>query len=152
MIKKEVLEVCRLVDYKGGLRIEISVPEGEKLCERTFNPRLGIVGHISCGFCSRSRTASSRKTISHFDFPSYHVKLRSSWRNAHWHESLELLFTLVPDITTGTWIYAKVSYAEENVKKEIVIEGGIGVADCSLALQCHSSLIWKYRQQYQVLG
>ena len=47
MIKKEVLEVCRLVDYKGGLRIEISVPEGEKLCERTFNPRLGIVGGIS---------------------------------------------------------------------------------------------------------
>ena len=47
MIKKEVLEVCRLVDYKGGLRIEISVPEGEKLCERSFNPRLGIVGGIS---------------------------------------------------------------------------------------------------------
>ncbi len=47
MIKKEVLEVCRLTDYKGGLRIEISVPEGEKLCERTFNPRLGIVGGIS---------------------------------------------------------------------------------------------------------
>ena len=47
MIKKEVLEVCRLVDYKGGLRIEISVPEGEKLCEHTFNPRLGIVGGIS---------------------------------------------------------------------------------------------------------
>ena len=47
MIKKEVLEVCRLVDYKGSLRIKISVPEGEKLCERTFNPRLGIVGGIS---------------------------------------------------------------------------------------------------------
>lgn len=47
MIKKEVLEVCRLADYKGSLRIEISVPEGEKLCERTFNPRLGIVGGIS---------------------------------------------------------------------------------------------------------
>ena len=47
MIKKEVLEVCRLVDYKGSLRIEISVPEGEKLCGRTFNPRLGIVGGIS---------------------------------------------------------------------------------------------------------
>ena len=47
MIKKEVLEVCRLADYKGSLRIEISVPGGEKLCERTFNPRLGIVGGIS---------------------------------------------------------------------------------------------------------
>lgn len=47
MIKKEVLEVCRLVDYKGSLQIEISVPEGEKLCEHTFNSRLGIVGGIS---------------------------------------------------------------------------------------------------------
>lgn len=47
MIKKEVLEVCRLTDYKGNLRIEISAPGGEKLCERTFNPRLGIVGGIS---------------------------------------------------------------------------------------------------------
>lgn len=47
MITKEVLEVCRLADYKGSLRVEISVPEGEKLCGRTFNPRLGIVGGIS---------------------------------------------------------------------------------------------------------
>ena len=47
MIKKEVLEICRMTDYKGNLKVEISVPEGEKLCERTFNPRLGIVGGIS---------------------------------------------------------------------------------------------------------
>ncbi|MBD5521398.1 MAG: cobalamin biosynthesis protein CbiD [Lachnospiraceae bacterium] len=47
MIKKEVLEVCRATDYKGSLKVEISVPEGEKLCERTFNPKLGIVGGIS---------------------------------------------------------------------------------------------------------
>lgn len=47
MIKKEVLEVCRLADYKGSLRVEISVPKGEELCGRTFNPRLGIVGGIS---------------------------------------------------------------------------------------------------------
>lgn len=47
MIKKEVLEVCRLTDYEGGLRVEISVPKGEVLAEKTFNPRLGIVGGIS---------------------------------------------------------------------------------------------------------
>ena len=47
MIKKEVLEVCRLADYKGSLLVEISVPEGKKLCQHTFNPRLGIVGGIS---------------------------------------------------------------------------------------------------------
>ena len=47
MIRKEVLEVCRLTDHRGGLQVEIFVPEGEKLCEHTFNPRLGIVGGIS---------------------------------------------------------------------------------------------------------
>ena len=47
MIKKEVMEVCQLADYKGSLNIEISVPEGEKLSKQTFNPKLGIIGGIS---------------------------------------------------------------------------------------------------------
>lgn len=47
MIEKEVMQVCQLVDYKGSLQIEISVPNGEKLAGKTFNPRLGIVGGIS---------------------------------------------------------------------------------------------------------
>lgn len=47
MITKEVLEVCDITDYKGGLMVEIFVPEGEWLAEQTFNPRLGILGGIS---------------------------------------------------------------------------------------------------------
>lgn len=47
MIHKEVLEVCNLTDFKGHLLIIISVPEGEALAEKTFNPRLGITGGIS---------------------------------------------------------------------------------------------------------
>ena len=47
MIEREVLQVCQVLDYRGILSVEISVPEGEKLAERTFNPRLGIVGGIS---------------------------------------------------------------------------------------------------------
>lgn len=47
MIEKEVRQVCELTDYKGSLRVEISVPEGEKLARQTFNPRLGITGGIS---------------------------------------------------------------------------------------------------------
>ena len=47
MIQKEVAQVCEVIDYKGALFVEIFVPEGERLSERTFNPRLGIVGGIS---------------------------------------------------------------------------------------------------------
>ncbi|MCR4963754.1 MAG: cobalt-precorrin-5B (C(1))-methyltransferase CbiD [Firmicutes bacterium] len=47
MIYENVDEVCRTLDYRGGLSVEISVPLGEKLARKTFNPRLGIIGGIS---------------------------------------------------------------------------------------------------------
>ena len=47
MISEAVREVCQLLDYNGGMKIIISVPEGERLAKKTFNPRLGIVGGIS---------------------------------------------------------------------------------------------------------
>lgn len=47
MIEKEVDEVLTLADYKGTIWIEISIPEGASLAEKTFNPRLGITGGLS---------------------------------------------------------------------------------------------------------
>jgi len=47
MITKEVTEVCEVCDFHGTLEIIISVPEGEEVAKKTFNPRLGIVGGIS---------------------------------------------------------------------------------------------------------
>lgn len=47
MIRKEVLEVCNLMDYRKGIQVIISVPQGEMLAKQTFNPRLGIEGGIS---------------------------------------------------------------------------------------------------------
>ena len=47
MIRGNVEEVCRALDYPGGIEILVSVPEGEALARKTFNPRLGIVGGIS---------------------------------------------------------------------------------------------------------
>jgi len=47
MIRENLEEVCRYADYSGGLKVTISVPEGERLAKQTFNPRLGIVGGIS---------------------------------------------------------------------------------------------------------
>lgn len=67
MIEAGVLEVMNLCDYKGGLDIEISIPEGEELAKKTFNPRLGIVGGISVigtsGIVEPMSTEALLKTI-----------------------------------------------------------------------------------------
>ncbi|MBP5606090.1 MAG: cobalamin biosynthesis protein CbiD [Ruminiclostridium sp.] len=47
MITDEVRTVAEKYGYNGGFEIEISIPGGEELAKRTFNPRLGIVGGIS---------------------------------------------------------------------------------------------------------
>lgn len=47
MIRENLEEVCRLTDYHDGLSVVISVPNGEQLAKKTFNPRLGIMGGIS---------------------------------------------------------------------------------------------------------
>ena len=47
MIKEAVSHVMRTFGYEGSLNIEISVPQGEELAKKTFNPKLGITGGIS---------------------------------------------------------------------------------------------------------
>lgn len=47
MILQAVEEIADQYHYEGGLKVRISVPEGEKIARKTFNPRLGIVGGIS---------------------------------------------------------------------------------------------------------
>ena len=47
MIRKEVQSVCREAGYTEGILVTVSAPGGETLAEKTFNPRLGIVGGIS---------------------------------------------------------------------------------------------------------
>lgn len=47
MIAEAVESVCAEYGYTGGICVRISVPGGEKLAARTFNPRMGIEDGIS---------------------------------------------------------------------------------------------------------
>ena len=47
MIFREVAGVCRDFEYRGDISVMISIPRGEELAGKTFNPRLGIEGGIS---------------------------------------------------------------------------------------------------------
>lgn len=47
MIERAARDACAAFGYAGGLRIVISIPEGEAIAARTFNARLGIVGGLS---------------------------------------------------------------------------------------------------------
>ncbi len=47
MIAAAVREVAERAGYDGGLQVIISVPQGERLAQRTLNARLGIIGGIS---------------------------------------------------------------------------------------------------------
>jgi len=47
MIKEALEDVKLATGYGGGFSVMITIPEGEEIAKKTFNPRLGIVGGIS---------------------------------------------------------------------------------------------------------
>ena len=47
MIRAAAEEVCAEAGYGGGLVLTVSIPGGEQVAARTFNPQLGIVGGLS---------------------------------------------------------------------------------------------------------
>lgn len=47
MIEKAVAEAAEEYGYDGYGEVTVSIPDGEELAKKTFNPKLGIVGGIS---------------------------------------------------------------------------------------------------------
>jgi cobalt-precorrin-5B (C1)-methyltransferase len=47
MIKNAILEVAKANGTEVGVKVEVSIPGGEEIAQKTWNPRLGIVGGLS---------------------------------------------------------------------------------------------------------
>lgn len=47
MIKNMVTQVFQELGYEGSAKVTISIPKGEELAKRTYNPKLGIEGGLS---------------------------------------------------------------------------------------------------------
>ena len=47
MIEEAVAKVCRKYREPCGIKVIISIPDGERLAKKTYNPRLGIEGGLS---------------------------------------------------------------------------------------------------------
>jgi len=67
MIRQAVAEVVGSGQPNPGIEVTISVPNGEELARRTFNPRIGIVGGISIlgttGIVRAMSTAAWRASV-----------------------------------------------------------------------------------------
>jgi len=47
MITETIIELCKIHSVPADFEVTLSIPDGEKLAERTWNPRLGILGGLS---------------------------------------------------------------------------------------------------------
>ena len=72
MIRENLEAVCEKYGWQGGLKAVISIPQGEELAAKTFNPRLGIVGGISVLGTSGIVEPMSEKAL----IESIHVEMK----------------------------------------------------------------------------
>ncbi|MBW1722585.1 MAG: cobalt-precorrin-5B (C(1))-methyltransferase [Deltaproteobacteria bacterium] len=67
-IRAAVLEGLEETGIRSGVSVTIEVPEGERIAQRTLNPRLGIVGGISI--------LGTRGTVKPFSHEAYRVTVQ----------------------------------------------------------------------------
>lgn len=134
MITAEVQEVCDICNYKGGIEVIISIPQGVRLAERTFNSSLGIEGGISVLGTSGIVEPQSIQSL----IDCIGVELRTL--AAEGHESVvftqgnygeaflaqNLFLSNIPNIKCSNFIGEALDFAVAYGFKEVLLVGHIG--------------------------
>lgn len=134
MIAAAVNEVAEECGYGGGFRVVVSVPNGEEIARKTYNPRMGIEGGISIigtsGIVEPMSSAALVDTI----------RLEQKMRRAEGCRNLvlslgnysadflkrELPFALEKSVKCSNFIGEAIEAAIENGFESILIVGHIG--------------------------
>lgn len=125
-------EKCSAVDF--GICVEISVPEGEKVAEKTFNPKLGIFGGISILGTSGIVEPMSEQAI--LDT----IQVEINVRKAQGYKILPMVpgnygadflsenfsFSVESAVHTSNFIYDSLKMAEKSGFRKIIFCGHIG--------------------------
>ncbi len=134
MIEKEVQQVCRDANYGGGIEIEISVPGGEEVAKRTFNPRLGITGGISIigtigivePMSHQAIVDTIRLEISQLRETGARRVLLTPGNYAEKYVQDELALSLKENVSCSNYIGEAMDFAVEKGFKKILLVGHIG--------------------------
>lgn len=134
MIKSALEEIADKYDYHGGLRAEISVPNGEEIAKKTYNPRMGIEGGIS--IIGTSGIVEPMSNSSLIDTIRLEAKMRYSegYRNllltlGNYSENYiqkSMPFALEKSVKCSNFIGEAIDIALETGFERILIIGHIG--------------------------
>lgn len=134
MIYENISEVCNVYGYSGGISVIISIPNGDKIAKKTFNPNLGIVGGLSVLGTSGIVEPMSNKAL--IDS----IRLETSVLASQGKQSLlitlgnygekfakeSLHLSLNSNIKCSNFICDAIDAAVENGFRKILITGHIG--------------------------
>lgn len=134
MITEAVEAVCRQSAYTGGIAVTISVPEGEAIASRTFNPKIGIAGGISIlGTSGIVEPMSERAIVDTIQLELHQARLDSAdviltpgnYGQSFLHQS-GLAALGIPIVTVSNFIGDALDIAAEQQFQHVLLVGHIG--------------------------
>lgn len=134
MIAAAVNEAAEKCGYGGGFRVVVSVPNGEEIARKTYNPRMGIEGGLS--IIGTSGIVEPMSSAALVDTIRLEEKMRRADGCGNLLLSLgnysagflkrELPFALEKSVKCGNFIGEAINFALENGFESVLIVGHIG--------------------------